>query len=147
MHPALRSKDVWAGTTFLAFALAGAWFGRGIEVGSPARMGPGFFPIGLSMILGAIGLVVMIRGLAAAVDEVEPIRARPFLIMVAFVLFALLLPTVGLIAAIPAMTVVGSLARPKARPLETLMLAVVLTAFSWFVFIFALSLPIKLLVI
>lgn len=146
MEARLRSQDFWAGLAFILFSLCGYWFGRKLNVGTPSDMGAGFFPRMLSIALGIIGVIVMAKGLLGKSEEVEQIHLRPFLVLVAFVSFALLLPILGLIAAIPAMTVVGSLARREAmRPVEIVILSAALTAFAWFVFVVLFSMPMRLL--
>jgi hypothetical protein len=44
-------KDLLAGAVFVAFGLAFAVTSTTYEVGSPLRMGPGFFPLALGGIL------------------------------------------------------------------------------------------------
>jgi Tripartite tricarboxylate transporter TctB family len=54
-------RDFWAGTFYVALALAVFWFGSGLATGSSARMGPGYFPTVLGAILGLLGLASIVR--------------------------------------------------------------------------------------
>lgn len=144
MERQLRSKEFWAGLTFVLVAISGYWFGKSLIVGTPSHMGPGFFPMVLSAVLGMIGVVVMIKGLMGKSEDVEEIHLRPFLVLAAFVSFAVLLPA-GLVFAIPSMTLIGALARrERVRLLEVALLSAGLTIFAWLVFIRLLDMPIRL---
>jgi putative tricarboxylic transport membrane protein len=55
-------KDILAGLLFIALALAFAYAGRDLPMGSSVRMGPGYFPLILSSVLGFFGIIVFIDG-------------------------------------------------------------------------------------
>ena len=84
-------KDFLAGLLFILFGIAFIWLARDYGFGTARRMGPAFFPIVLSGILIAIGLVIGVRGVA--VTE-EPPRGFTFkglvLVIVGTLLFGLL---------------------------------------------------------
>ena len=48
-------KDFWSGALFIAFGCAGLWFGRDYAIGTAARMGPGYFPLMMSLALVGLG--------------------------------------------------------------------------------------------
>ena len=54
----LLTKDFLSGLMFVAFGLAALYFGQHLAVGTPVRMGPGYVPRMLSMILLALGVLV-----------------------------------------------------------------------------------------
>src|SRR5512144_2585025 len=61
-------KDFFAGLMFTAVGIAFAWGATTYSVGSGARMGPGYFPLMLGILLGglpSVGLPAM--GLIAAI--------------------------------------------------------------------------------
>ena len=59
-------RDFSAGAIYLALAIAVLWLGRDYQQGSSARMGPGYFPSVLGMILGVFGLVSIGRSFCNA---------------------------------------------------------------------------------
>src|SRR5262245_59504366 len=90
-------KDFWSGVLFIAFGCAGLWFGRNFAVGTLSRMGPGFFPMMMSLALMATGGFLVLRSLVVAGEPVERIAPLPqLLILAAIVAFGLLIERVGL---------------------------------------------------
>ncbi len=64
--PPWARPDVVAGAAFLALAM-GAWVaGRGLPFGSARQPGPGFFPLGLTLLLAALAVALLARGLRRA---------------------------------------------------------------------------------
>ena len=49
-------QDIGAGLVFVLIGLAGLYFGSELAFGTSARMGPGYFPTLLSVLIIAIGL-------------------------------------------------------------------------------------------
>src|SRR5437879_6360736 len=47
-------KDFWAGVMFLGFAVVAVLAARGYSLGSADRMGPGYFPLLLGLVLGGL---------------------------------------------------------------------------------------------
>jgi putative tricarboxylic transport membrane protein len=138
-------KDFFSGLLFLVIA---AIFAVGIPelpIGSAFRMGPGYFPLMLTLLLAGFGLVILIRGLLA---PGEPLGAIPWramaLITVPVVFFGATLKGLGLV---PSLTITV-FATTLASRLFDLRVAVPVTAalvvFSWLVFIWGLGLPISL---
>ena len=71
-------EDFWSG---LMFAVAGVGFAIGAmnySMGSSVRPGPGYFPLGLGLLLGLIGLVIIGKSFLAAAGDapLAPIRWR-----------------------------------------------------------------------
>ena len=58
-----RSKDFWAGIMFLGFAAVAMVAARGYTPGTAGRMGPGYFPMVLGLLLGVLGLIIAARSL------------------------------------------------------------------------------------
>ena len=130
---------------FLAFAAVAVLAARGYAMGSAGRMGPGYFPMALGIVLGALGLVIIGRAFAAGDERVGALQLRPLLvIVVAVCLFGLLIERLGLVVALVAAVVVSAMASREYRPLEVAALAATLAAFSVGVFVYALRLPLTL---
>jgi hypothetical protein len=138
-----RSKDFWAGVTFIALAALALYFGAGLSLGTARRMGPGYFPTIASGFLIVIGAVLAFKGLSREAERVEAGAVRPALILVSVLLFGLLLPKFGLVAAVVALIAVSSFSLSTVRLVETVLLAALLTVFAWAVFVWGLGLPLK----
>ena len=54
--------DILAGLIFVAFGLAFAITSLSYELGTPLRMGPGYFPLALGGILVLLGLLIVGKG-------------------------------------------------------------------------------------
>jgi hypothetical protein len=137
------------------FVCVGAAFAIGAtnySIGSGARMGPGYFPLMLGVLLGILGLGVILGALTVDTVDGEPIGRiawKPLLLIIgANLVFGLMLgglpsigvPAMGLIVAIYALVVVASLAGSSFRMKSALILATILAIGSYLVFILGLSL-------
>jgi hypothetical protein len=56
-------KDFWAGVLYIAFGVAAIVIALNYPIGSAGRMGPGYFPRALGIILIALGLILSLRAL------------------------------------------------------------------------------------
>ncbi|MCC7273321.1 MAG: tripartite tricarboxylate transporter TctB family protein [Alphaproteobacteria bacterium] len=141
----LVRKDVWAGLLLAAFGVAGLALGADLPLGSAGRMGPGYFPRGLSFVLIVFGAIVALRALAPGSEAVERMRLRPLLGIVAGgVAFAWLIDEGGILLASVAAIAGGGLADRESRWGEVAVLAVISAGFCAAVFVWALRLPIPL---
>ena len=118
---------------------------RQYRFGTPARMGPGFFPTILGGILAALGLSLSIPALVRNGDPLPRVGLRPLLtILAAIVVFALLLQPLGFVLAAIVLVLIAGFADPELRRIETAGLALLLTAFSVGIFVLLLGLPLNL---
>jgi Tripartite tricarboxylate transporter TctB family len=143
-----HQKDFWAGLMFL---LVGAGFAAGAlnySFGSSARPGPAYFPFGLGVLTAALGLFEIVKALTSKATDGDigdwPMK-QMFIILGAVVLFGLLLPKLGLIVALPVLIFVASIPSGEFSWKEVVINCVVITIFSWGVFIKGLGLTIPLL--
>jgi hypothetical protein len=141
-------KDFWAGLMFLVAGLAFAWGATEYNFGSSARPGPGYFPLGLGLILAALGAAVLFKALTIETENGDPVGAiawKPLTIVVgAMVMAGLLLPRLGLVITLPLLVVVAAMASDEFHWGEALLNALALTVFSWAIFIWGLKLIIPL---
>jgi hypothetical protein len=138
-------KDFWSGIMFLAFAAVGLLAARGYSLGTPGRMGPGYFPILLATVLGGLGLLLVVRSLVIAGDRLSRLHLLPLAIIALGVcLFGVFIERLGLVIALIVVTMVTALASRESRPMEFTALALVLAAFSVGVFVYALRLPLPI---
>src|SRR5918995_5426223 len=112
-------KDFWSGIMFLAFAAVAIFVARGYSMGAAGRMGPGYFPMALGIVLGGLGLILAIRSFFVAGERVDGIALRPLLtIVLAVVLFGLLIQHLGLVISLIIPIAVSTFASRDSRPLE-----------------------------
>jgi hypothetical protein len=145
-------RDFAAGALFCAFGVAFAWGAATYNVGSGARMGPGYFPLIVGLLIALLGAVITARSLIVHTEDGDPIGAiawRPLLFIIgANLLFGVLLgglpalglPPMGLIVAVYALTLVSSLAGDQFNLKSVLILATVLAVGSYVAFVWALNL-------
>ena len=68
--PKIREpKDFWAGVMFFAFGVAAIVIGTAYPVGTAARMGPGYFPRILGILLIVLGAAAL--GTTRLIDNVD----------------------------------------------------------------------------
>jgi putative tricarboxylic transport membrane protein len=136
-------RDFWSGILFIAFGCAGLWLGRNYPVGTLVRMGPGFFPMAMSMALTGIGGFLVARSLVVAGEPVERSAFWPqLLILGAIVAFGLLIERVGLAVAVMAVAAVSGVTAQGLRWFELIALIVAMSALSVALFVYLLGQPI-----
>lgn len=139
-------KDILAGAIFIAL---GAAFGLGslaYDIGTPLRMGPGYVPLALGIVLVGFGLLVIAKGFIAGSDEpIGGVEWRAvILITAALLFFGITIRGLGAIGAIFGSSLLAALARSATSIREALVISVALTALSVVVFIVALQLRLPL---
>jgi hypothetical protein len=136
-------KDFWSGLMFLAFAAVALLSARGYSLGSAGKMGPGYFPLLLGLVLALIGAILVARSFVIQGERVGRLSVLPLMVVVLGVcLFAFSIETLGLVVALVAVTVVSALASWKDfRLREAALLAAALAAFAVGVFVYGLRLP------
>ena len=139
------NRDVLSGAVFVAIGAAGLWIGRDYALGTPFRMGPGYFPRLLCGILVGIGLFVAVRGLIMGGEAPERLNWRPLiLITVATIAFAALITTAGLAPAAFAVVLIAAVGGPEFKLLEGLVLAVLVAGAAVALFILGLGMPLAI---
>ena len=152
-----HQKDFWGGTLFAVIGLLFAVIARGVpgltfmpgySMGTPARMGPGFFPFYLGALLFLLGVGIAVngvRGKPGPDTAVETFHWGPILyVLGGVVIFGLLLKPIGMLLAGLILVVVASLGSHEFKLRPVLLLGLVLTIFCAFVFVGGLKLPIPL---
>ena len=148
-------KDFFAGLLFLALGVAFAWGATTYNVGTGARMGPGYFPLMLGIVLAIIGAVEVFKSMVIETetgDKVGKFVWRPVgFIVGANLAFGVLLgglpsiklPAMGLIIAIFALTIISAKAGTEFKWKEILILSAILAIGSYLTFILMLKLQIQ----
>jgi hypothetical protein len=141
-------RDFWSGLMFIAVGVGFAWGALNYSFGNSARPGPGYFPFGLGVLMALLGAVIAFQALTIATQDGEPVGRfawKPLATIVgAVVLFGLLLPRLGLVLTLPILIILSAMAGDEFRWKEAILNAIILTAFSWLVFIVGLNLTIPL---
>lgn len=141
-------RDFFSGLMFIAVGIGFAFGATNYSMGSSARPGPGYFPLMLSVIMAILGAVVLFKSLTIETEGGNPIGDiawRPLLVTVAsIVVFGILIPRLGMFLSLPILIIMVSFAGDEFHWLGVIVSAVVLTVFSWAVFIYGLNLTIPL---
>lgn len=117
------------------------WDGSSFEIGTPRRMGPGFFPVGIGLLLIAFAVALIPEAMRAERRSTAfPVRVF-VAVVVSLILFALLVGTAGLIPATLVLVVGSSLGDPDFRPMRTVISAIVVAAIGYVLFVQAFRLP------
>lgn len=130
-------KDFWAGVLFIVFGLLAVLIAREYPLGTAARMGPGYFPRGLGILMIALGAILALRALRINGTKIVFGSPKPLLIVLgSVILFALAAPLLGLVVATIVLIVVSSMADQEYRWKESLIASLILAvftiaAFSW----------------
>jgi Tripartite tricarboxylate transporter TctB family len=145
-------KDFFSGLMFSAIGVAFAWGATTYTIGNGARMGPGYFPLVLGVLLAILGGFIMFKAMVVETADGEKIGAfawKPLACIIgANLLFGILLgglpkigiPAMGLIAGIYGLTIVASLAAERFKLIEVLVLATILSIGSYLAFVVLLKL-------
>jgi hypothetical protein len=145
-------KDFFSGLMFMVTGVAFAWGASTYSIGSGARMGPGYFPLSLGVLLTILGGIITFKSLVVETMDGDRIGAfawKPliFIILANLVFGAMIgglpsihLPPMGLIVGIFALTFIASLAGDSFKWVETTVLAAILAVMSYLAFIKLLNL-------
>lgn len=145
-------KDFLAGLMFTIVGIGFAWGATNYTIGEGARMGPGYFPLMLGILLAILGLVITFTALVVETetgDKVGAIAWKPLVFIIGSnILFGICLggipklgiPSLGLIVGIYVLTFVASLAGEEHKSKEVIVLATVLAIISYLAFIKLLNL-------
>lgn len=147
----VQVQNALAGALILVLSACAIREGLVHEIGMMARIGPGFFPLMLGVVLAGLGVAVLFvpetsaQRLGDMTAEIAR-TARPLLFVSAGVAaFALLIDRSGLLPATFATVVLGSFGNRKARLLPVLLLGVGLAVLAALIFRVGLGMHMPLL--
>lgn len=131
-----NGQDILAGLLFTGFGAAGLWFGAELPIGSLARMGAGFLPTALSIVLLCVGAWLLISGLGTPGDPVPPFSLRATIgILSAAALFGLIVEEGGILLAVAVLVAASAAASVETRWREVPFLAAGLAIMVVLVFV------------
>jgi uncharacterized membrane protein len=135
-HP----KDFWSGALFVAIGAFALIYGTKYTIGSAARMGPGYFPRILGILLIVLGGFIVARAFRLKGAPVPVWKWRPtVMVLGSVVLFGYIVQWVGIALSTVLLIVLSSAASHEFRPKEAVISGVVLAALASAVFIVGLG--------
>ena len=130
------------GLLFIAFGVFFLVQSLGLEIGTAFRMGPGYFPLVLALVLILLGGIIVVQATQVQGEPLGPIAWRGILLILpAPILFGLTVRGLGFVPAIFLSAFIAAFASRRMNPGMAVILTVLLTAFSVGVFSYALGLP------
>lgn len=139
----LPSGELIAALAVCLFGAGAIWIARDYSMGTVTRMGAGYVPVMLGILLIAMGAVLAWQARAAGPADSTP-ALRPFaLIMGGILAWALIVERLGFVAATVVLVVCCSGAEPRSTVWSTLALAAGLTVGGYLLFVTGLNIPLS----
>jgi len=140
-------RDVLAGLIFIAFGLTFAGISITYELGTALRMGPGYFPFVLGLLLVLLGLAITVAGLLKAeTQEIGSIPWRGLLLLTAAVIvFGLGVKRLGLAPSLFIAAFLAALSSVRTSLFAAMIMAIGLTTLCIVIFVLGLGMPVPLL--
>ena len=140
-HP----KDFWSGVLFILIGTAAIIVGSKYNLGTAARMGPGYFPRILGGLLIVFGLILSVRAFWLPGEPFPRWKLRPTLVVLgSVVLFGLIVQKFGVAISTIILIMTASAASHEFRPKEALIVGVCLAALAVGVFVIGLKLQLPI---
>ncbi|MGL4576773.1 MAG: tripartite tricarboxylate transporter TctB family protein [Burkholderiaceae bacterium] len=145
----IRSQqDFWAGIMFTAIGAGFAGIATTYNMGTAAKMGPGYFPFWLGLLMAILGLIVTFKSLSLrkAQDKIASVDVKSILLVLGGVcVFGLLLRPAGLVVAMLALIFISSFASHDFGWKGTVITAAILVVLCLSVFVYGLNLQFPVL--
>ncbi|MDQ1184723.1 hypothetical protein QE408_001866 [Agrobacterium larrymoorei] len=136
------ATEAICGAIFICLGIFFAWQSYDLELGTAFRMGPGYFPLVLSLILVLLGGVILLRAGKIAGEPMGSIAWRGiFFILPAPIFFGFTVRGLGFVPALFLSALIASFASHKMKPMMAVLLSAAITVFSVLVFNYGLGLP------
>ena len=140
-HP----KDFWSGALFTAAGIFAIVYGSKYTIGTAARMGPGYFPRILGILMIVLGVILALRSLRLQGAPIPRWHWRPTLLVLgSVVLFGAIVKVLGMALSTVLLILVASAASHEFRAREALISGVLLAILAVGVFVIGLSLQLPI---
>jgi putative tricarboxylic transport membrane protein len=140
-----NEQDFWGGLALVALALFAIWAASDLPGQRGFAFGPGTAPRLFAGILCMFGLIITALGVLTDGPRIGGYAIRgPLMITAALLVFAAIIRPVGLVPATFLTFMISATASRETRYLESTIMAVVMTAFCVFLFVYLLNLPFQL---
>lgn len=136
-------KDFASGLMFILVGFGFSWVARGYSMGTAAKMGPGYFPFWLGVVLAVLGVLVLIGSLSSKGESDELARWDIKLllwILGSVVLFGLLLKPLGMVLSVIVLVLVSSMASHEFTWRGAILNTIVLVLISMGAFVYGINL-------
>jgi len=142
--PNIRSpKDLLAGLLFMAVGIAAIALATNYTLGTAARMGPGYFPRILGILMIVLGAILALRSLRLDGAPLPGWKWRPVIVVLgSVVVFGLIVTRAGLVLSTILLIAMASAASHEFRPKEAVISGLLLAALAVGVFVIGLKLQI-----
>jgi hypothetical protein len=141
-----HNRDFWAGLLFFLVGAAAVFVARDYPFGRLLRMGSGFFPTLLGVILMLFGIYIMLKGLRRNEEIQGNWSVRALIVLPSItVLFGFLVDRAGFIPALAVLAFGSAAAGSEFKWGEVLLMTAFMTVLSVAVFIWGLGLPYPLI--
>jgi len=138
-----NQKDFWSAVMFIIFGVLFIAWSQEYQFGTTQRMGPGYFPTILGILLVVLGILVAVPVFKHDAQEthVGHIGWRGLLVILgAVILYAVLLPRLGFVVSMATLVILSAMGSREFTWKAALMSTVVLGFFSYLVFVKGLEL-------
>ena len=136
-------KDLVAGLMFVGIGIAAIVIASNYTLGTAARMGPGYFPRILGILMIVLGAIIGLRSLRLSGPPLPGWKWRPVLVVLGSVLiFGLVVDRLGLVLSTMLLIVMSSAASVEFRAREAAISGVLLALLAVGVFVIGLKLQI-----
>ncbi len=133
-------KDFWAGLLFISLGILAIWVGSRYALGTAARMGPGYFPRILGIMLIGLGAIITFRGIRWDGERIPAFRWRPTIVVLAsVVIYGILIGWLGIAISTVLLIVGASAASHEFRFKESVIAGLLLSGLAVGVFVVGLS--------
>ena len=143
-----NQRDFGAGIMYMVIGLFFAIMAKNYPMGTAAKMGPGYFPFYLGILMFLLGVLVAVKafGAKAAIESIPKFNWRIIAqITGAVVLYGLLLPRMGFLIAVVVLVFVAASASKEFTWKGTAINAAFLVTFTYSVFVVGLKLQLPIL--
>jgi len=138
-----NKQNFWSGVMFIIIGLAFAWKSTEYSMGTAARMGPGYFPFWLGIIMAMLGALILLAALTPKSQKTEVARFDfkiVAIITASVVVFAFILQPAGLVVSMFVLVIISALASHEFTWKVTIANAIFLTVLCYMAFVVGLKL-------
>ncbi|WP_423200494.1 Tripartite tricarboxylate transporter TctB family protein [Cupriavidus sp. H19C3] len=138
-----RQTDLLSGLMFIVVGLGFSLIARGYSMGTAAKMGPGYFPFWLGIVLALLGAVVAIGATSAKAEEDRMARwdfKTMLWVLGSVVVFGLVLKPLGMVLSVLVLVILSSMASHEFSWKGAVLNAIVLVIISTVAFVYGINL-------
>jgi hypothetical protein len=138
------TRDIVGGLVLIVLGLFAAFYAQRYSFGELSRMGPGFFPVVLGILLAVLGVLVALPAMLRAGEPLHVEWKTAGLVIASIVVFALALPVLGLLLATILAVLINSMADRQITWKGRFMLSVSVAVIVYLVFGYGLGMTLPI---